>query len=142
MRAMPTLAFTCLLSLVTVIPAVGKVGVEPNPAGAEPYRRCAAACDACGRDCDAAARRLVASPIADRYGECREACAKAARLVAGRNPASRAACIECIRTGLACAAACEQAGDDAQVRQCAQSCRECAAACQAHVEFLDWCNAG
>jgi hypothetical protein len=139
-RPAPAAGFACLLALVAPTASAGKVVVEPNPSGSEPYLRCARACEACVQDCDTATRRLEGRPAADWCAECRQVCEKAARLLTARNPTARDTYVACARSCLACAVACEQSGDDAQARRCARACRECATACQEFVAFLDWCH--
>jgi hypothetical protein len=61
--------------------------------------------------------------------DCEQICATSADFMLRLSPLHPMTCGVCAEACLACAASCEQFGNDSQMQRCAEICRQCAQTC-------------
>lgn len=62
--------------------------------------------------------------------DCAEICQTTVNLMCRNSDFHERICAVCAEVGERCAQSCDQFGDDAQMKACAEACRRCAASCR------------
>src|SRR5262245_24153219 len=98
--------------------------------------QCALACDACAAHCG----RLIADGMKDHLKtmqtcqDCASVCGSAACITARGGPFSDLICTACADACKRCGEACDAHGNDRMMKKCADECRQCEKACREMVK--------
>jgi hypothetical protein len=107
--------------------------------GSDIMSRCAKACSDCHLACQACAKHcqsMVSAGMKQHVKslalsrDCADVCAAAAHVVSRKGPMSKSICEACVKACEACGAECNKYPTMKQMKECADSCAKCAAACK------------
>jgi hypothetical protein len=136
MRRRGLLAIGLIVTMYAGLTAQANGQVKP---GGEPYAKCAKACADCKALCDACVKHcqsMVSAGMKEHAKslalsrDAADVCNAAARIVSRKGPLSKPICEACLKACEACGSECRKYPTMKPMKDCADSCARCTAACR------------